>query len=260
MIIKVIMYLLKDSSSNSEDPLFLKMPNTNEDLKERQLLFFPEVNVAKWFYESGIAEKNLIHWICDNLIKEEKNFLDIGAHVGTYSFICGKKANHTYSFECNPKIFCYLAANIALHKLEEKITPYRYALGDDNKMLDYYIRSDDGGGNGVKLLSENDNKLKRIKVEMRTLDSFKLENIGLIKIDVEGFEKEVLFGGLETLIKNNYPPIIFESWGDWKENEGVPAKQIRNELLDTLKKIGYETKELSGVKDMFLSIYTPKSL
>ena len=97
-------------------------------------------------------------------------------------------------------------------------------------------------------------------IEIPTRNLFKLENIGLIKIDVEGFEKEVLLGGLETLVKNKFPPIIFESWGDWKENEGVPAKQIRNELLDTLKKIGYKTKELSGVKDMFLSVYTPDDL
>lgn len=249
------MYLLKEHSATTDDPLFLKMPLSNQNLKETQLLFFPEISVAKWFYESGIAEKNLIHWICDNLIKEDKNFLDIGAHVGTYSFICGKKAKHTYSFECNPKVFCYLAANIALHQLEEKITPYRYAIGDEAKILDFYIRSNDGGGNGVKLLSNSDNNLKKIKVEVRTLDSFKLENIGLIKIDVEGFEKEVLLGGLETLVNNNFPDIIFESWGDWKEKEGVPAKQIREELFDTLKKIGYETVQLTGVQDMFLSKY-----
>jgi FkbM family methyltransferase len=250
------MYLLKEHSATTDDPLFLKMPlSSHENLKEKQLLFFPEISVAKWFYESGIAEKNLIHWLCDNLIKEDKNFLDIGAHVGTYSFICGKKAKHTYSFECNPKVFCYLAANIALHELEEKITPYRYALGNEAKILDFYIRSSDGGGNGVKLLSTSDNNLKKINVEVRTLDSFKLENIGLIKIDVEGFEKEVLLGGLETLANNNFPDIIFESWGDWKEKEGVPANQIREELFDTLRKIGYEIIQISGVQDMFLSKY-----
>lgn len=90
---------------------------------------------------------------------------------------------------------------------------------------------------------------------MRTLDSFRLENIGLIKIDVEGFEKEVLLGGLETLVNNNFPDIIFESWGDYKEKEGVPAKQIREELFSLLTKIGYNTIKLSGVQDMFLSQY-----
>jgi len=243
------MYLLKENSAKTDDPLFYKLPQNDE------LLFFPDVSVGKSFYENGMAEKNLIYWVLENLIHQDKNFLDIGSHVGTYSFICGKKAKHTYAFECNPKVFCYLAANIALHDLEEKVTPYRYAVGNENTMLDFYIRSNDGGGNGVKLLSRRDNNLKKIKVEVRTLDSFKLENIGLIKIDVEGFEKEVLLGGLETLKNNNYPNIIFESWGDWKEREGVPAKQIRNELFDTLKKIGYDTIQLSGVQDMFLSTF-----
>jgi hypothetical protein len=51
-------------------------------------------------------------------------------------------------------------------------------------------------------------------------------------MDVEGYEKEVLEGGLNTLANNNYPPILFEAWGDWKEKEGVEASKIRKELFD----------------------------
>lgn len=248
------MYLLKEDSSKSDNPYFIKLPTPNFNMKEEQYLFFPEISVAKWFFDSGIAEKNLIHWVMDNFVTPEKNFIDIGAHVGTYSWILGKKANHTYSFECNPQVFCYLAANIALQKLEDKITPYRYALGSNECELDYYIRSNDGGGNGVKVLSENDSNLKKIKLECRTLDSFKLKNIGFIKIDVEGFEKEVLEGSISTLAQNNYPPILFESWGDWKEKEGVPAKKIREELFSFLNQIGYKIQNVNGCNDMYLAI------
>ena len=246
------MYLLKENSSNSTEPYFITLPKT-ETLNN--YLFFPELSVAKWFYESGIAEKNLITNILNNYITDDKNFIDIGAHVGTYSFILGKKAKHTYSFECNPKIFCYLAANIALHELEDKITPHRYALGNKEDTLDYIIRSEDGGGNGVKKLNDYDDNLKKIKVQVKTLDSFNLTNIGFIKIDVEGFEKEVLEGSLTTLIKNNYPPILFESWGNWKEKEGVSADKLKEELFTFLQNIGYTIDNCIEHNDMYIAKY-----
>ncbi len=77
------MYLLCEDSAKTEDPLFMKLQKTNPNLKEKQLLFFPEISVAKWFFESGIAEKNLIHWITDTFIYPDKDFVDIVAHVGT---------------------------------------------------------------------------------------------------------------------------------------------------------------------------------
>ena len=249
------MYLLKEGSSNDKDTLFVTLPSPSATMNDKQLLFFPEKGVAKWFYESGMAERNLTQWIHDTMISSEKAFVDIGAHVGTFTWTCGKKAAHTYSFECSPKTFCYLAANIALHNLEYNVSLFNVALGNEEKQIDYIIRSEDGGGNGVKHLSVQDDRLRKVPIPMKRLDSFCLQNIGLIKMDVEGFEKEVLQGSLQTLRNSDYPPIIFESWGDYKETEGVPAKQIRMDLFRFLESIGYQIVQLSGVQDMYLATY-----
>ena len=144
------MYLLREGSHNSDEPYMVTIPQPETNYLEKQTLFFPEIGVAKWFFESGIAERGLINWIMENFIKEDTIMIDIGAHVGTYSWIPAKVAKHVYSFECNPKIFCYLAANIALHRLEDKITPYQFALGNKEGTIDYLLRSVDGGGNGVR--------------------------------------------------------------------------------------------------------------
>jgi hypothetical protein len=90
---------------------------------------------------------------------------------------------------------------------------------------------------------------------MKTLDSFQFENVSFIKIDVEGFEKEVLMGAVDTLRRNNYPKILFESWGNWKEKEGVPADQIRKELFVYLEGLGYKVMGVSGVRDMYLATH-----
>jgi FkbM family methyltransferase len=247
------MYLLKEGSHSTNTPHFISLPENDPNPKANQLLFFPEIGVAKWFYESGYAEKPLIHWIYDTFITPDRNFVDIGAHIGTYSWTCGKKALHTYAFECSPITFCYLAANIALQGLEEKISPYPYALGNEEKTMDYYVRSKDGGGNGIKPLSNSDASCKKLQIPVKTLDSFHLTNIGCIKIDVEGFEKEVIMGALTTLQESQYPPIIFESWGSWKERDGVPANDIRKDLFQYIESIGYSIMPLSGAQDMYLA-------
>jgi FkbM family methyltransferase len=249
------MYLLREDSASTDAPLFLRLPATAPNYRDRQLILFPEISVAKWFYESGIAERSLINWVTETFVSSDKDFVDIGAHVGTYAWTCGKKAHHTYAFECSPKTFCYLAANVALQGLEERISVYPFALGSAEGAIEYYIRSEDGGGNGVQYLSETDAGRKSITVQARTLDSFKLRNVGFIKIDVEGFELEVLKGAQDTLSRNGYPKILFECWGDWKEAEGVPAKKLKAELFLYLEQIGYTIKPIQGYPDMFIAEY-----
>lgn len=249
------MYFLREGSAGTDDPHFLRLPSPSLSIDDKQYLFFPEKKVGKWFFESGMAEKPLIQWVNDTFITSDKNFVDIGAHVGTYSWTCGKKAAHTYAFECGPQTFCYLAANIALHSLEERVSPFPFALGHKEDVIDYIVRSMDGGGNGVKSLNTSDTTHRTMKIQMKTLDSFHLSNIGFIKIDVEGFEKEVIMGAQETLKSNCYPPILFESWGDWKNREGVNATQIRTELFAYLESIGYKVTPIKNTLDMYLAIH-----
>ena len=70
-----------------------------------------------------------------------------------------------------------------------------------------------------------------------TLDSFNISNIGFIKIDVEWMEEKVLRGGIGTIIRNNYPPILFECWDVGYFN----MSQERHDSLENfLKSLGYE--------------------
>lgn len=245
------MYFLREKS---EDPVFLQLPHSSPNPKDPQLFFFPEKSVASWFFRDGIAERSLINWITDTFIDPTKVFVDIGAHVGTYTWICGKRAKHTYSFECSPKTFCYLAANVALHELTEKVTVFPFALGKEAGQLPYYIRSEDGGGNGIKQLVEKD--VASFTVPVQPLDFFNLENVGFLKIDVEGAELEVLQGARQTLERNGWPTILFECWGEWKEREGVPALTLRKEVFSYLESLGYRLHSISGYPDMWLADHT----
>lgn len=240
------MYLLNSEGEGTPDPFFMEIP--------RCYTLYPDVAGARYLHKQGFAEKTVLKWVLDTFIQPDKAFLDIGAHVGTYSWTCAQKATHVYAFECSPRTFCYLAANIALKGHEYKITPFPYALGNREGTATYYVRSEEGGDNGIHPLSGADQCCAQVQVPVRTLDSFKdqLQNIGFIKMDVEGHEKEVLEGGVEVLRQNGWPKILFECW-EKHANPEVRVQDLRAGLFSFLESIGYTWVPIRGVPDMYIA-------
>ena len=79
-----------------------------------------------------------------------------------------------------------------------------------------------------------------ITVDVVTLDSINFDQpIRAIKLDVEGYEQFVIEGALETLKKNNYPPIVYELWGynAWWNEERARLEQFLNSLGYTVSKV-----------------------
>jgi FkbM family methyltransferase len=239
------MYHIKVESYNSEDPLYTKIRGGDDTL------FVPEARVAKDYFNTGLYERGYIKWACDNFIKEGRDCIDIGAHIGMYTVEMAKKANRVHSFECSPKSFNFLCSNILLRDLSYKVTPYRMALSDKEGVTKYYIRDPrDGGGNGVSGF-DADKDVPTIDVPMAPLDSYNLKNIGFIKIDVEGHEEFVLRGAVNTIKENGYPPILFESWPE--RYTQYPCKEMRKSLFEFVESIGYTIIQVKGGDDMFLA-------
>jgi FkbM family methyltransferase len=240
------MFLIKEGSSNTDDDTFIELKITEQlDEQPKFKYFHLDRDAASWIYKNDVTERPLIYWAIDNFASKDKNFVDIGAHLGIYSWTFAKYSNHVFSFECNPRTFCYLAANVALHDVVDNVTLFNNALGNKEDTLDYIIRGLEGGENGFVIKNADDSEYKKKQIKVSKLDSFNLTNIGLIKIDVEGFEKEVLEGAIETLKNNNYPPIIFESWSVAR-TDVVNVKELRYNLFSYFNSIGYEICEIQG--------------
>ncbi len=218
-----------------------------EDLK---FSYFPDKTIyimshpnptSKHILSNGIYEKTLIEWARENYENSDKIFVDIGAHMGTYSINLAPYFSHTHSFEAQKNTFYCLAGGIALNGLSGKITAHRCALtnsDDAGKLLNLKIISQDGGGSSIKNLVNNTNPIATEEVKTKTLDQFKLKKIGLIKIDVEGAEIDVLKGAVKTLEENEYPPILFEAWPDpWFDEE-------RKKLMDYVKSLKYTIRKV----------------
>jgi len=241
------MFLIKEKSYNTEEPVYTRLPI------EKKLMLIPEARVAKDYFNTGFYEGHYVNWVTENFIKPEYNVIDIGAHIGWYTVRMAEKAKHVYSFECSPKSFNYLCANIALNGLDYKVTKYNVALSTEPGVCKYYIRdSNDGGGNGISHFEyDKIHNTPSIDVPSETLDKYELTNVNFIKIDVEGHEKEVLMGSVKTIINNNHPKILFESWDDHYEKNNYPAIQLKKELFEFITSIGYKIVKVGT--DMYIA-------
>jgi len=170
---------------------------------------------------------------------------DVGAHIGLYSILLAKKVRDSlvYAFEPNPESYRDLVRNIRLTRLEDRIIPLNFALGAVKSKLDFYVSSSSARSSFYELIARYDNNriLKTLSVECFTIDQIVQERLcksaDVMKIDVEGFEYEVLKGARNTIAVKS-PQIFVEIHGD---ANGVPNTDRVKEFLEPF---GYEFKEL----------------
>lgn len=155
--------------------------------------------------------------------------VDIGAGFGSFTLpLALKHHGYTYTaFEPLPVVNMQLNANILLNCLDN-VRAYPYALGNKDELLDAPVLDVHSSSNhGSYSFDQQVNRMRGMVdyhqsdvYEFRTLDSFRFANIKLIKISTPGMEYKVLHGMAETLMNNNYPPVLFEAWDmDWYKEE-----------------------------------------
>jgi protein O-GlcNAc transferase len=139
---------------------------------------------------------------------KQTGILDIGANIGNHSLFFAKFLNcdMVHSFEPFPANVSLLKAN--MQKFASKSKVYEIALSNKEGTMPLYNsqKANNGGfslhnyANGLSFVVEQ-------SINVITLDSLNLDNISMIKIDVENHENEVLEGAKQTILRNK--PIVF---------------------------------------------------
>jgi FkbM family methyltransferase len=122
-------------------------------------------------------------------------FADIGANIGSYTILAsGVRKARTLAFEPDPIAFAALSRNIALNELDDLVRCRECALGSRQGSVGFTVGLDTVN----HVASETDATTRTVALD--TLDhACGDERPNLIKLDVEGFESEVLGGAAEAL-------------------------------------------------------------
>ncbi len=141
-----------------------------------------------------------------HFLRADDLFVDIGANIGSYTALAaGHVKAHTISFEPVPATFAHLKRNIYINQAHDIATPYNMALGAQKGTIEFTSTLD--SMNHVATKDDTDT----IKVAVNTLDDMLEDKApSLLKIDVEGFETEVIRGAKNTLDKKQLKAIIIE--------------------------------------------------
>ncbi len=175
------------------------------------------------------------------LCKPRDVVIDIGSNIGfvlmNMAKIVGPEGK-VFGFEPSAKTFAKLQHNLGLNHFNN-ISITQSAIGNiAGKAESYSVRSSNLGMNKIRLVS---NEGSPIAVPIFTLDSFchreKLTRVDLIKIDVEGYEQNVLEGSLNALRKFKPHLFIELSCQNLNDQNSSPEK-----ILQLLHAEGYTIK------------------
>src|SRR5688572_10963581 len=141
----------------------------------------PQID-GKGTYQYAKIQMALAH------VKEFRVALDIGAHVGLWSRVLAKLFERVEAFEPMPAHRDCFICNI----IAENVVLHGCALGAHDGEIQMVTYAGNSGHSHVAETGET-------AVSMLTLDSFGFETVDFVKIDTEGYERQVILGAVDTL-------------------------------------------------------------
>lgn len=142
-------------------------------------------------------------------------FIDVGAHIGSYSIRAARLADYVIAIEPDPRNYYYLVSNIFINGIDN-IIPIPLVAYHEPCFVKFKMSTLSGWSSITNLHA--DSVLNKISILAMPLDKIvKIlnfeKNISMVKIDVEGAEADVLKGFTQTL-RASRPIILIEIHGE----------------------------------------------
>jgi FkbM family methyltransferase len=209
----------------------------------------------------GVYEKPETDFL-RSVFRPGMTFLDVGANLGYYTALAivhiGKDGK-IIALEPDAENFSFLQRTVRANHAENVVCIQK-AAADREGECTLYVSSENRGDNR---LYRNDLCDDSYNVEVSTVDSLLREcgvsGVDLMKIDVQGFERQVFLGMKETIRRSANLIMLMEFWPFGLESAGTNPL----EFLKELEAAGLELFELTGrkklkkvaEKELFISRY-----
>ncbi len=166
-----------------------------------------------------------------HLLRKEDQFIDVGSNSGSYSILAGSVIGaRVLALEPIPSTYIRLVANFNLNCIESPSETMNLALGSLPGSV--YMTSSLDTTNQIVF---DQDSVQSIKVDIKTLDLVASDFVPtLIKIDVEGWEAEVIRGGFETLQTPSLVALILEL-----NESGERYGYFDSDILEVLSDFGF---------------------
>lgn len=211
------------------------------DLKDEGVIQF-----ANWdnpLYTPIVLTQKMVNFF-KQFIKKGNLVIDIGANIGDTTVPMALAAGSTgiaLGFDPNPYVFKILEKNATLNKEKQNIVPLPYAITVQEEEF-YYVSSEASFSNGGIAPTKDSRhgkffhheKIKGINLKSFLEEKYpdKIASLSFIKIDTEGYDKEII-KSISDLLAKYKPVIVAESFGKSTNEEKL-------ELYDVIAKLGYD--------------------
>ena len=188
-------------------------------------------------------------------IKSGDVIFDVGGNVGLFSLILAYACPNTtiYSFEPIPVTYEKLEKNLDLNKsLKKNIQTFNIGFSSEQGTFDFFLPGTNQAAsmkpiNDEFYLMESDSKgnytgkekLVKIECKVDTIDLFcnnhSISKIDILKLDIEGAERDALTGAKGTL--NKFLPLVY---CEMLRKHAARFGYHPNEIIDYMNEKGYD--------------------
>lgn len=226
-----------------------KITNSNLELfvydKERGLM--RPLNYGErlnWTLDSGKV-CDAVPWLdrIEPLLSKEDIVFDVGANMGIVANWFAQRCKHVHAFEPHPKNLETIKSQQELRNINN-ITLHNFAIGKTHSKMQLHVKQFHGHHSLGDV--HNSPTIDKLEVDVNTIDeianNLKIEKVNFMKIDVEGFESDVLYGAKNLLENNKIEYILFET----QDRILQSINRTSSEVFEILSNSGYQIIDLNG--------------
>ena len=197
-----------------------------------------------WTLDTGKV-CDAVPWLdrIEPLLSKDDIVFDVGANMGIVANWFAQRCKHIHAFEPHPGNIATIKSQQELRNIHN-ITLHNLALGRTNSKMQLHVKQ----FHGHHSLGDVDNSptIDKIEVDVNTIDevvnNLGIKEINFLKIDVEGFESDVLHGA-ENLLKNKkIEYILFELQDSILQS----INRTSSEVFEIIFNAGYQIIDLNG--------------